>query len=346
MLAMAKRGEDGETNQYTSSVDEIADPPAHDETSRDASEARQSNRRGQRTTSKMKRSNLYKTQLCRNWKEEGECRFGNTCHFAHGREELQEKGQSVRRKNTAVSSSGPAMVSSSNGMSPMAPIPLQHPFAMPYGVGPEQMMFVIPPRHSGPPLPPQLTPMVHPPGFPPIMQYQPQPFIFNDGMVPRSPSGRRFKTRMCKFYLSGDICPYGTQCAFAHGEHELDPSLVNSGKAFEQRGRTPRPDLYKTRICKFHNSPEGCPFGQRCYFAHGQDELRAAESSNSSPDELPLTPSVSEADGVSSGQPHLASGAPLTEQLAALSVQPETGQTTVDSTAGNGVGHGAPGSAE
>jgi len=37
----------------------------------------------------MNRQNLYKTELCRTFQETGQCRYGQKCQFAHGREELR-----------------------------------------------------------------------------------------------------------------------------------------------------------------------------------------------------------------------------------------------------------------
>lgn len=36
-----------------------------------------------------KKTNLYKTELCRSWEEKGTCRYGTKCQFAHGQEELK-----------------------------------------------------------------------------------------------------------------------------------------------------------------------------------------------------------------------------------------------------------------
>ena len=33
----------------------------------------------------------YKTELCKNWDEKGECPYKNKCKFAHGKDELREK---------------------------------------------------------------------------------------------------------------------------------------------------------------------------------------------------------------------------------------------------------------
>jgi len=38
-----------------------------------------------------KRTNaLYKTEMCRNWNEVGDCRYGRSCQFAHGQRELRD----------------------------------------------------------------------------------------------------------------------------------------------------------------------------------------------------------------------------------------------------------------
>ena len=36
------------------------------------------------------KSNLYKTQLCRNFMSNGKCKYGRVCQFAHGRKELEK----------------------------------------------------------------------------------------------------------------------------------------------------------------------------------------------------------------------------------------------------------------
>jgi len=37
----------------------------------------------------LSRQNLYKTELCRSWVESAQCKYGNKCQFAHGRQELR-----------------------------------------------------------------------------------------------------------------------------------------------------------------------------------------------------------------------------------------------------------------
>lgn len=38
----------------------------------------------------LNKQNLYKTELCRNWLETGQCRYGNRCQFAHGEHEMRD----------------------------------------------------------------------------------------------------------------------------------------------------------------------------------------------------------------------------------------------------------------
>ena len=37
----------------------------------------------------------YKTEMCKNWIEVGQCRYGNKCQFAHGDHELMGKAPPV-----------------------------------------------------------------------------------------------------------------------------------------------------------------------------------------------------------------------------------------------------------
>ncbi|CAJ1351613.1 unnamed protein product [Effrenium voratum] len=76
------------------------------------------------------------------------------------------------------------------------------------------------------------------------------------------------KTRMCDFHKEGR-CKYGSDCAFAHDESELQKA----------------PDLKKTRLCR--------AFLQRkcndadCKFAHGEQELRGMATEVSRKRKLP-----------------------------------------------------------
>ncbi|PIC30752.1 hypothetical protein B9Z55_021890 [Caenorhabditis nigoni] len=74
------------------------------------------------------------------------------------------------------------------------------------------------------------------------------------------PKVRKLKTRVCRHFESGRICPMGDRCGFAHGEHELTSKCETTGKR-------------KTRICIFF-APGGdgcCPEGFSCDFLHPSD---------------------------------------------------------------------------
>ena len=43
-------------------------------------------------------NNLYKTALCRNFEQTGQCNYGDNCRFAHGEQELRPKPQFEQRQ--------------------------------------------------------------------------------------------------------------------------------------------------------------------------------------------------------------------------------------------------------
>lgn len=81
------------------------------------------------------------------------------------------------------------------------------------------------------------------------------------------------KTRLCDFYARDGSCRNGSECRFAHGEHELAPVTF--------RGLAPSPvdvtgglSNFKTQLCTHYQKDGCCKFGERCMFAHGEGELR------------------------------------------------------------------------
>ncbi|GLJ39596.1 hypothetical protein SUGI_0809240 [Cryptomeria japonica] len=86
------------------------------------------------------------------------------------------------------------------------------------------------------------------------------------------------KSRLCKNFFSTSGCPFGENC---HYLHHVDPKLQynpvivqnsarNSKKTSE--GFTPAKG-YKTHLCKNYGSDEGCVFGDKCHFSHGENDL-------------------------------------------------------------------------
>jgi hypothetical protein len=64
------------------------------------------------------------------------------------------------------------------------------------------------------------------------------------------------KTEICKFWLNGQDCKFGSECAFAHGEHELMKKTHVASK-------------FRMTLCKSYMTGEGfCQYGVRCQFSH------------------------------------------------------------------------------
>ncbi|CAH9136840.1 unnamed protein product [Cuscuta epithymum] len=99
-----------------------------------------------------------------------------------------------------------------------------------------------------------------------------------------------FKTKLCSKFRAG-VCPYITNCSFAHGLEELrNPppnwqERVTDHETLEHRiptmsspeSRAEFHRSHKGRHCKKFYTEEGCPFGDSCTFFH-DEQLRSRES--------------------------------------------------------------------
>ncbi|XP_068647610.1 zinc finger CCCH domain-containing protein 14 [Aristolochia californica] len=94
------------------------------------------------------------------------------------------------------------------------------------------------------------------------------------------------KSKPCTKFFSTAGCPFGEGCHFLH----YVPGGIN---AVAQMANLPSPvipaprnpvggppmgdatsgSVVKTRMCNKYNTPEGCKFGDKCHFAHGEKEL-------------------------------------------------------------------------
>jgi hypothetical protein len=100
-----------------------------------------------------------------------------------------------------------------------------------------------------------------------------------------------FKTSMCKYFLE-NACRKGDLCSHAHSASELQQKPVLSktrmckqilrngncndhGCAFahEIEELTAANAFFRTKMCEFHTSPSGCKLGDKCRYAHDQNEL-------------------------------------------------------------------------
>ncbi|KAJ6825907.1 zinc finger CCCH domain-containing protein 14-like [Iris pallida] len=97
------------------------------------------------------------------------------------------------------------------------------------------------------------------------------------------------KTKPCTKFFSTAGCPFGEGCHFLHnvpGGYNAVAQMTNLGNpaalAPPPRGPMgpPIPDNHgppsstvKTKMCNKYNTAEGCKFGDKCHFAHGEREL-------------------------------------------------------------------------
>ena len=100
------------------------------------------------------------------------------------------------------------------------------------------------------------------------------------------------KTKLCNKFNTPQGCPYGDRCNFLHDMSAQPftlalPAVPGQGQEPFQQGPPPGaaqhqggggpptvPLNYKTRMCVRFESEAGCPFGDKCHFAHGQADLR------------------------------------------------------------------------
>lgn len=93
------------------------------------------------------------------------------------------------------------------------------------------------------------------------------------------------KSKPCTKFFSTAGCPFGEGCHFLHyvqgGLSTVQKMLgVNPSLPMPSRNPVGPPSVpngatpaLKTRLCNKMNSPEGCKFGDKCHFAHGQSEI-------------------------------------------------------------------------
>ncbi|XP_055801512.1 zinc finger CCCH domain-containing protein 14-like isoform X2 [Solanum dulcamara] len=77
-------------------------------------------------------------------------------------------------------------------------------------------------------------------------------------------------------------CPFGENCHFLHyvpGGYNAVAKMMNIAPSPASRNAAPPPiangntPAVKTKICSKFNTAEGCKFGDKCHFAHGEWEI-------------------------------------------------------------------------
>ncbi|XP_057982523.1 zinc finger CCCH domain-containing protein 14 [Malania oleifera] len=94
------------------------------------------------------------------------------------------------------------------------------------------------------------------------------------------------KSKPCTKFFSTAGCPFGEGCHFLHhvpGGYNAVAQMMNLGPATPAPPRNMVPVAHmpngssapsaKSRMCNKYNTAEGCKFGDKCHFAHGEWEL-------------------------------------------------------------------------
>ncbi|KAI3446424.1 hypothetical protein Pfo_003089 [Paulownia fortunei] len=97
-------------------------------------------------------------------------------------------------------------------------------------------------------------------------------------------SGIGSKSKPCTKFFSTAGCPFGENCHFLHyvpGGYNAVAQMMNlapapasrtvAGPLSVQNGSSPA--AVKTKVCNKYKTAEGCKFGDKCHFAHGEWEL-------------------------------------------------------------------------
>lgn len=106
-------------------------------------------------------------------------------------------------------------------------------------------------------------------------------------------AGDTGKSKPCLKFFSTCGCPYGEGCHFSHylqgglstlalsGFGSAGSGKVIGGLSLSSHGAssllnpssTPNLGGFKSRLCNRYDTQEGCRFGEKCHFAHGEKEL-------------------------------------------------------------------------
>ncbi|KAF9920841.1 hypothetical protein BGZ65_010893, partial [Modicella reniformis] len=104
-----------------------------------------------------------------------------------------------------------------------------------------------------------------------------------------------YKTRLCERFETEQFCPYYAKCTFAHGLAELRQRPANADQqdkpasavqaSYQNRARRENAEneFLKTRLCERYMNEGECPFGPRCTYAHGREELRQRPPNQNNP---------------------------------------------------------------
>ncbi|PKA63447.1 Zinc finger CCCH domain-containing protein 39 [Apostasia shenzhenica] len=77
------------------------------------------------------------------------------------------------------------------------------------------------------------------------------------------------KHKVCRKFHSGEVCPFGDRCCFAHAKPGLLQDSTGGGYVSNHNSL-----YWKTKLCHKFSTSGRCPYGDMCNYAHGYGELR------------------------------------------------------------------------
>ncbi|KAJ4758268.1 Zinc finger CCCH domain-containing protein 14 [Rhynchospora pubera] len=117
-----------------------------------------------------------------------------------------------------------------------------------------------------------------------------RPMATNGGAKRTKATDVGSKSKPCTKFFSMAGCPFGDGCHFLHhvpggynavlqmtshstpAQHYVPQQAAPSGR-FQAGPGVPNSPAVKSKLCSRYNTAEGCKFGDRCRFAHGERDL-------------------------------------------------------------------------
>ncbi|KAM0887122.1 hypothetical protein ACQ4PT_029267 [Festuca glaucescens] len=158
-------------------------------------------------------------------------------------------------------------------------------------------------------------------------------------------TGLSSKSKPCTKFFSTVGCPFGESCHFLHfvpggyqavsKSHNLGHSAVSapSRGPVDHSANSHSAPAGKTRLCTKYNTAEGCKFGDKCHFAHGERELARQGPPSYMSQESPYAPPMSGRYGGRHEPPPPASMGPATGSFGASA----TAKVSVDAALAGGI---------
>ncbi|KAL7099760.1 hypothetical protein ACP275_09G105500 [Erythranthe tilingii] len=83
-----------------------------------------------------------------------------------------------------------------------------------------------------------------------------------------------YESKVCRWFSGGAVCPFGDHCSFlhvieerVHSDHEIRCWNFSYGGNCDK-------SVWKTKLCMKWLRFGDCPFGVKCSYAHGREELQ------------------------------------------------------------------------